>query len=171
MTKLGSDLSYPQRVASELNWDVLIFKVLIGKKMLACRLCSSSTLFASPSVLFSSPILSSARREKNDHLIFPRATHNRQTSKSTRNKPGIQAQSYPENKIKYQYIRFSKRWLLLFPPGSNYLLYSLASSISSGLQLIYRKTDFDETDYVGVWLSVCVPIMSSFKKKMCLPKF
>ena len=108
----------------------------------------STGLLLSCHIFFSS-------QKKND-LVFPRTTHNRQTSKNTRNKPGIQAQSTPRKRKEYQYIHFSKRWLPPFPPGSNCLSSSLASSLFSGLQLICRKTVFDEASEVGVWLSICV---------------
>ena len=161
-------LSYPQRVAIKSNRNVLIFKGLMGKKMLALRLRSSPTWFASTLIFFSPPIFSSARR-KYDHLI--RTIQNRQTSKDKRNKPGIQARSSLRKRKEYQHIRFSKRWLPSFPTGSNCLFSSLAGSLFPGLRLICRKTIFDEADGVEVWLLFRVPITSSVREKVFSPKF
>ena len=113
-------MSYPQRIAIEPNREVLLFKGLMGKNMLALRLRSSSTWFASPLIFFFPPMFSSARR-KNDHLA--RTIHNRQTSKDKRNKLGIQAQSFSRKRKEYQYIRFSIWWVRPLPDGVKLLVF------------------------------------------------
>ena len=140
----------------------------MDKKMLALRLRSSPTWFASPLILFSPPIFSSARRKYN-HLI--RTIHSRQTSKDKINKPGIQAQSSVRKRKEYQHIRFSKRWLPSFTTGSNCSFCSLAGSLFPGLRLICKKTIFHEADGIEVWLLVRVPITSSVREKVVPPKF
>ena len=87
------------------------------------------------------------RSQNNDHLFFPAAKNKNNTKQTDRQEQKKRA-GHPSpqfsQKKEYQYIRFSKEWLPTFPPGSNCLFSSLASSLSLGLLLICRKTVFDE---------------------------
>ena len=79
-------MSYPQRVARKSNRDMLIFKRLVGKKMLALRLCSSSTGLASLFLLLSHLVLFS-RRSKMIITCFScskKQNETKQTDKSKR---------------------------------------------------------------------------------------
>ena len=110
------------------------------------------------------PFLSSHvffRSQKNvHHLIFlqrqRKITQNRQArakETSRASKPII-----PPEKKECQYIRVQ-------------LLFSLLASsfVSSGLQLICRRTIFDEANDVEVRLSGCVPTRSSSREKKWFP--
>ena len=139
VTRPGIDLSYPQRVAIQTNRDGLIFKGLMGKEMLALRLRihqldSRLRWFSSLlSYFFSS-------KKTNDYLI--RTIHNGHTSKAKRNKPGTQARASPSKRKEYQYIRFSKRWLLSFPTGVKLLVF-----FASWLTVSRFATHLQENDF------------------------
>ena len=117
--------------------------------------------------------------QKNDHhLIFLVSKKQNETDTKQADRQNQKKQAGhpspcnpPEKRKEYQYIRFSKRWYSPFPPGSQCCLFSsLAASLSLGLRLIFSQTIFDEAKYVGVWLSVCIPIPSSSRGKNIFPQ-
>ena len=119
----------------------------MGKKMLALRLRSSSTWFASPLTFFSSPIFSSARRKK----CSPVKNNTQQTNKLRQNKQaGHRSPEFPQKREKNTSTSaFQSGGSAPYPPGSNCLFSSLDGSLSSGLQLIFLQTIFDEANDVG----------------------
>ena len=109
------------------------------------------------------------RSQQNDHhhLIFlqqKKKKRNRQTKAketSRESKPIV-----PPEKRNTSTSAFQSGGSLTFSPEPNCLFYWLASFLSLGLQLICRKTTFDEANE----LSDCVRITNSSRKKVVSPK-
>ena len=100
----------------------------MSKKMLAFRLRSPSTWFASPLIFFSPPIFSSARRKKS-HLI--RSIHNRHANTKETSRASNPMHP-PEKENNTSTIIFQSGGSPPFPPGSNCLFSSLVDSLSLG---------------------------------------
>ena len=134
----------------------MIFKVLMGKRILVLRLRSSLIFFASPPTFHSSL--------GNDHLIIRNKTHRQAHTdkKHEAQTAGTQGQRSPQKKkMLTSTAAFQSGGSSPFPPGSNCLFSLLAVFLSSGSRLAFRKMVFDAAVAVVISLSARVPMRSA----------
>ena len=107
---------------------MLVFKELTGKKMLALRLRSSSTRFASLLVFFSTPIFASARRKIiTSFFSCSKRQNEADTKQAGRQKHKAQAgytsPEFPQNKKRIPVQPLFKAVAPFFPIGIKLLVF------------------------------------------------